>query len=254
MPPKPFLTSFSPHPNLPRCEGDLNMGENLAIILEAGFWFFMFGLFHSLTAHEWFKAKLARVTSEFFVVHFWRLPYCIISFWMLYYLFLPQVYAIGAYEMIFDYPLWLWNVVALLRIAGLIIIYWAFIQFDYLEFWGFKQMWQGIKHLVNKTQWEPIKTAGVDRLEVKGIYHFCRHPMLTGGFLLVLTLPPTKMTFVYSFYFFVYMLVGWYFEEKRLVANIGPQYLEYRKQVGAFLPNWRQITGLFKKSKPVGVS
>lgn len=229
-----------------------DMLENIKLILLSGFWFFLFGLFHSLTAHEWFKAKLAGVTSEFFVVHFWRLPYCIISFWLLYYLFLPQIYAVGAYELVFTYPLWFWNILALARIAGLIIIYWAFIQIDYLEFWGFKQFWAGIKHMIHKTPWAPIETAGVDRLEINGIYHFCRHPMLTGGFLLVLTLPPTKMTFVYSFYFFLYMLVGWYFEEKRLVANLGSAYIKYRNETGAFLPNLRQITNLFKKGSLSG--
>ena len=42
--------------------------------------FYLFGVFHSITAREPFKNALARRTSPFFVDHFWRLSYCLISF------------------------------------------------------------------------------------------------------------------------------------------------------------------------------
>ena len=37
--------------------------------------FVVFALFHSITAQEWFKEKLAAVTGEFFVENFWRVFY-----------------------------------------------------------------------------------------------------------------------------------------------------------------------------------
>jgi protein-S-isoprenylcysteine O-methyltransferase Ste14 len=37
-----------------------------------------------------------------------------------------------------------------------------------------------------------------------------------------------------------YMLIGAYYEERRLIRIFGEQYVEYRRQVGAFFPRLRR--------------
>ena len=45
----------------------------------------LFALLHSVGAQEPCKDALARVAGRFFVDHFWRILYCALSFWALYY-------------------------------------------------------------------------------------------------------------------------------------------------------------------------
>ena len=223
----------------------MTMAENLIL---SSLTFLAFALFHSVTAHEKFKAVITRFLSAFFVVHFWRLIYCVVSFWMLYYLFLPTLFQFNTTELLFEYPQWTWPIVAIVYLSGVAIAYMAFIQVGYFEFWGLKQAWQGIKMIAKKQKYEePMKIAGVDRLEVHGIYKWIRHPMLTGGFLMALSQVPVSATVVYLVYYTVYMIIGGYYEEKRLIQNLGPQYLEYKKDVGAFFPKLKQYKNFFSK-------
>ena len=216
-------------------------------------WYVVFALFHSICAHEIFKRGLAKILGAFFVEHFWRLIYCVVSYWMLYSLFVKEVLAVEDYVHVIEYPAWLWNVMAIVKVIGLIVNYWAFVQLDYFEFWGLRQVWRGMTSLIYRRPWTPLKLAGVQRLEVKGIYHFCRHPALAGGFFFAIGSEPFKMIIVYTVFYVIYMLFGAYYEEKRLISHFGDQYLQYRREVGAFWPNSRQISR-WLKIRPVEVN
>lgn len=208
-------------------------------------WYVLFALFHSVTAHEVFKERLARLTSPFFVEHFWRLPYCLISCFLLYTLFVAEILSVESYQLVWIYPVWLKNILALVKLAGLVINYWAFVQLDYFEFWGLRQAYRGVRTLIKGEKWAPMPLAGVQRLEIKGIYHFCRHPALTGGLLFAMASQPYMMTFFYTGFYFVYMLIGAYYEERRLMVHFGDQYVQYRRDVGTFFPNSQQILRFF---------
>ena len=220
--------------------------------------FVVFALFHSITAQEWFKEKLAAVTGEFFVENFWRVFYCIISFLLLKFTVTDAMLAPHFTELVFFHPIWVYNILPFVFFSGLVIIYWAFVQVDYFEFWGLRQAYRGIRILLKKedpVKADKIEVAGVDRLEIKGIYHFCRHPMLTGGFLMIVGSPPTISTLSYAGLIFIYMIVGSHYEEKRLHKNIGPAYAQYCKEVGGFFPNLTQIMrwiGLSKTTSAEG--
>ena len=46
---------------------------------------------------------------------------------------------------------------------------------------------------------------------------------------------------IYTAMYTAYMLIGGYYEERRLVRIFGEEYLRYRVRVGAFFPHlWRQ--------------
>lgn len=197
---------------------------------------------------------LENIFGIYFVEHFWRLIYCLISFYLLYYLAAAYIVGPEDYKPLFEYPLWLMSFMAVGKIFGLIVNYWGFVQLDYFEFWGLRQAYRGIINF-RKKDWKPMELFGVQRLEVSGIYKFCRHPALAGGFFFIVFTLWTKAVLVYGTYYTIYMFIGAYYEEKRLIKHFGDQYLEYRKQVGAFFPNTRQIYSFFSgRSVPIALS
>lgn len=204
--------------------------------------FALFAVLHSICAREPFKEALARWTSQFFVDHCWRIIYNVLSFAALYYWI--AVLHWGQHPdnnvWLIDYPQPLWRAVVILHLLSIALAYVSFIQSDYLEFLGFKQLWQGICRLSPKTSTEDLDLFGTHRLEIKGVYGWIRHPMLLAGFLFLATSGPSQNNLVFLFMYTSYMLIGAYYEERRLIRIFGEQYIEYKRQVGAFFPRLRR--------------
>jgi len=206
--------------------------------------FGLFAFLHSIGAREPFKNALARWTSPFFVEHFWRLLYCALSFVALYY-GVATLHWVRHPEndvWLIVYPDWLWQTITGLHLASIALLYIAFIQSDYLEFLGLKQAGRGLVALFGKrARHATMELFGTDRLVVTGIYGWVRHPMLAAGLLFLLTSGPSFNNLVYTGMYAAYMLIGGYYEERRLVRIFGEEYLRYQARVGAFFPRlWRQ--------------
>jgi methanethiol S-methyltransferase len=201
--------------------------------------FFVFGLFHSITAGRPFKNALGRWTSIFFVDHFWRLLYCLISF-VWYFQVLGALHW-GLHPendaWLIDYPDWIWSIITLIHLGSIAVFYTALMQSDYLEFLGLKQAWRGVLAAFG---WpEPrsaLKQFGTRSLEVRGIYGWVRHPMYVSGLIFFMTSGPSLNTFVFALMYALYMLIGSHYEDRRLVQIFGPDYVVYRNRVGAFVP------------------
>lgn len=201
--------------------------------------FAVFGWLHSLFAQDGFKHWLARRTGPFFVDHFWRLVYCVLSFVALY-------HVIGTLHWdsnprgnywLFDYPDWLWRIILVAHLASVAVIWIAFLQSDYLEFWGVKQAWRGIRILAGRPVRKPTAALfGTERLVVDGLYGVVRHPMLAGGLLFLLTSGPSRNNLVFLCMYAAYMVIGARYEERRLLRVFGERYRRYQEQVGAFAP------------------
>ncbi len=200
--------------------------------------FAIFGLLHSVGAREPCKDFLARCCGKFFVDHFWRLVYCALSFTALYHGIsrLHWMRHPANDVWLIDYPDWLWAIVLALHLCSVAFAYVAFIQSDYLEFLGFKQVWQGLRTLAGRPPARPLELFGTDRLEDRGAYGVVRHPMLAAGFWFLATSGPSLNNLSYLLLYSAYMLIGGYYEEKRLVRIFGDRYLDYRRRVGAFFP------------------
>lgn len=211
----------------------------MSIYVTSAFWFAVFGLFHSLAAQEFFKRFLERSVGAVFVTYYWRLIYCAISYYLLYYLAWSFIVKVDMTP-VFVYPLWLLNICALLKIFGFGLHVWACVQLDYFEFWGLKQAYRGIT-ISNATPKQPLRIAGTDRLEQKGAYAFCRHPALTGVFLFIASTPMSAPLLWLLLLFVIYCVIGSHFEERHLVERFGDQYRDYQRNVGAFFPKWRQL-------------
>jgi protein-S-isoprenylcysteine O-methyltransferase Ste14 len=204
--------------------------------------FALFALFHSVGAQEPFKNALARWTGAFFVEHFWRLIYCAISYVALYYGVAALHWArnTGNDVWLILYPGWLWQLLTVAHLGSIVLMYVAFVQSDYLEFLGLKQAGRGIAAMLGRRPRKPdFDLFGTHRLVVDGVYGWVRHPMLVAGLLFLLTSGPSLNNMIYTAMYLVYMLIGGYFEERRMVRIFPEEYLRYRRRVGAFTPRFR---------------
>lgn len=203
-----------------------------------------FGLLHSVGAREPFKNALARWTSPFFVEHFWRLLYCALSFAALYHGVAELHWARHPENDVWliAYPDWLWQVMNVLHLGSIALMYAAFVQSDYLEFLGLKQAWRGFLALAGRPGKPPLDLFGTHRLVTTGVYAWVRHPLMVGGLLFLLTSGPSLNNLVYTLMYAAYMVIGGYYEERRLVRIFGEDYLRYQARVGAFFPRlgWRR--------------
>ena len=201
--------------------------------------FAVFGLLHSIGAQEPFKDALTRWTGSFFVDYFWRLVYCGLSYWALYYGVAALHWARNVeYDVwLIAYPDWLWRVVVVLHLGSIALLYTAFLQSDYLEFLGFKQAYRGFLVMFGGSgAFTKLELFGTHRLVVGGVYGWVRHPMLVGGLLFLLTSGPSLNNAVYTAMYAAYMVTGGYFEEKRMIRVFGEDYRRYQRQVAAYFP------------------
>ena len=120
--------------------------------------FAIFGLLHSVGAREPCKAFLERWFGSFFLDHCWRLIYCAVSFTALYYGIssLHWMRHPANDTWLFNYPDWLWMILLVLHLGSVAFTYLAFIQSDYLEFLGFKQVWRGVSTLAGRPPARPL--------------------------------------------------------------------------------------------------
>jgi len=80
-------------------------------------------------------------------------------------------------------------------------------------------------------------------LIIKGIHRHLRHPIYLGlififlGYFLFL---PAMASFIHLVALVIYIPIGIYFEEKKLITIFGSAYLDYKKEVPAIFPKFTQ--------------
>jgi methanethiol S-methyltransferase len=82
------------------------------------------------------------------------------------------------------------------------------------------------------------KPAG---LVVDGLYSYVRHPLYTFG-LVFLWLSPqmTLNRMVLWIILSIYIIIGAYFEERKLLADFGSEYAEYKSKTPMLIPHWHK--------------
>ena len=179
----------------------------------------LWGVVHSIMASLEFKRLLHRTFGDS-VMRFYRLFYNVfsaISFVPILYLMvtLPNkdLYQVSS-------P---WNYVMLAGqgISVLLLII-AVLQTDTLSFVGLRQIFSDEKN---------------GELVTHGFYRFMRHPLYTFG-LLILWLSPdmTLNSLVVYISLTIYILVGAYFEERKLVREFGQAYIDYKTSTPMLIP------------------
>lgn len=177
------------------------------------------GLLHSLLASNGIKSWLAgRLGGP--AMRGYRLFYNIFSLFS----FLPVLYLTATlpdaplYSIPFPFAYGFFLVQAL----GVILLIVGVLQTDTLSFIGLRQLLQGEKS---------------SNLVSSGLYKYVRHPLYTAG-LLVLWLSPsmTINSLVFTIGATIYILIGAYYEEKKLVREFGQTYLDYKSRTPMLIP------------------
>jgi methanethiol S-methyltransferase len=130
-------------------------------------------------------------------------------------------------------PIWHWHGPwQLLRIAllvtGVVIAQLGAAAHDNGEFLGFRQF----RH--TRATPPPL------RLSREGILRIVRHPWYTAGLLILPTWPATftDVNLAWRGVFVVYLVVGSWIEDRRLIHKFGSEYKQYSQEVPGLIPRW----------------
>jgi len=114
-------------------------------------------------------------------------------------------------------------------VLGPLIIVTSLLEYDLGRFSGMSQMRAGRDH---------TQISDNEPLRVEGLHQYVRHPLYAGGFLLLFGLISDEFNLTTAIWGSLYLLIGTWFEERRLIGIYGTAYETYRRQVPAFFP-WR---------------
>lgn len=181
------------------------------------------GIIHSLLAAISFKERMQRAFGPG-IMRFYRMGYNLFAAFT----FLPILWLVITLPDRILYripPPWLYATLAGQLLAAALAIV-GLLQTDTLSFIGLRQLLEG--------QEPPTSLA------VRGLYRWVRHPLYTAGLLFIWLTPlMTLNLLVLCVTTTVYILIGAYFEERKLLREYGAAYAEYRASTPMLIPGLR---------------
>ncbi|NCQ18484.1 MAG: hypothetical protein COZ80_02010 [Ignavibacteria bacterium CG_4_8_14_3_um_filter_37_9] len=191
------------------------------------FLFLVFGWLHSLFASNKIKEAVRRRFPQF--LPFYRLTYNVLSLFtfFLFWTFSPKPDVI-LYDLSFPFD-FLILVPQFFSLLGLI---WTLKFVDGKEFLGISQIqrWKTGTYKV-----EELDETSVLRIE--GPYKFSRHPVYLFSIFFLLFRPTMNLfSFLFVLCSTIYFYIGSRYEEKKLVARFGGEYVAYQKNVSKIFP------------------
>ena len=179
----------------------------------------LYGTIHSLMASNFFKIFMAKISGEKF--RFYRLLYNAIAVISL----LPVLYVQFSTEKVSMWQVSDYQAVIgkFICVFGVIFIATALQGYDLGEFSG--------------TDFQ--KSNKENKLKTDGLLQYVRHPIYFGILLLVWGLfisDASTRSLVGAVAVTIYLFVGIYFEEKKMVLIFGKQYQTYQSQVAMLIP------------------
>lgn len=112
----------------------------------------------------------------------------------------------------------------LVGVSGWILLFIAAGGYDMRRFMGIAQAAQ------NTSEDEPLRTDGLHR--------YVRHPLYSAVFLILIGGVWTHFGIATAIFGSLYLIIGTWSEERKLVALYGQEYDDYRNKVPAFIP-WK---------------
>lgn len=191
------------------------MVRNAAVIfLATGLYGFLHSLAASRAAKGWVSEMLGSAAARWY-----RLAYNIFFTFLL----LPLLKIVASLPDHLLYairPPWVYLTTAG-QLIGLAIAADATLRTDLWAFLGLK----------------PEEPASAENLVIRGAYRWVRHPMYSGSLLIIWLMPAmTLNSALFYAALTVYILIGAHFEERKLLAEFGEAYREYRRQVPMLIP------------------
>lgn len=175
---------------------------------------FLFAIQHSVLSSHTCKDKCYALGIS---TRAYRLVYVILSI-VLTIAWLGFIHSLPDQALYEIYGIWRWCLYGV-QLAGLWVFISALRPIDVPAFLG-------IRAFADQT--EPFIEAG--------IYRYIRHPMYSGIMLIFIAMPVQSINSL-NFYMCItlYFVIGSRLEERRMMAD-HPEYKDYRKRVGAFIP------------------
>ena len=187
------------------------------VVINFVLYFLLFAVIHSLLATDFIKNKAEKQLK--FMFRYYRIIYNMLSIITFAPVFLLWITYSASSPHVYNIPGWMYPFIILIRIVAIGLFIYAGMQIDILEFIGLRQ---------NKGKSELIK---------KGAYGIVRHPLYTGGIIILFTkLKMNLLDLVAILIISIYCIVGAYIEERRLLAAFGEDYRKYQKKVSMFVP------------------
>jgi len=182
----------------------------------------LWGIVHSVMASLGFKGCLRRVFGSGFM-KFYRLFYNVFSAIS----FAPILYLMVALPDKSFYQVsapWSYFMQAGQGISALLLVV-AVLQTDTLSFVGLRQLFEE-------------ERSG--KLVTSGFYRLVRHPLYTLGLLILWLSPSVSInSFIVYLALTVYILVGAYFEERKLLREFGQEYADYKSVTPMLIPGMK---------------
>ncbi|MCZ7381167.1 MAG: isoprenylcysteine carboxylmethyltransferase family protein [Candidatus Methanoperedens sp.] len=187
------------------------------VILNFILYFLIFIIIHSALAADYIKNKAKRLLGERY--RFYRMIYTLISILTFVPAFLLWIKYSGSTPLVYSIPRWAFPLIILARALALGIFVYASYQTDILVFTGLKQ------------------THEKSILITNGAYGIVRHPLYSSGILLLITkMEMSRLDLIAVLLVSIYLIIGAYIEERRLLSIFGDEYRRYRQQVSMFIP------------------
>lgn len=179
----------------------------------------LWGIVHSLLASISFKNFLYRMFGERFM-KFYRLFYNIFAVISI----LPVLYLMIVLpdQILYQVPSPWSYFMRVGQVISALLLFVAVLQTDVLSFVGLRQLFEEEKK---------------GDLVVNGLYRFVRHPLYTFS-LGILWLSPsmTVNTFIVYMALTIYILIGIFFEERKLLREFGQDYAAYKSITPMLIP------------------
>jgi methanethiol S-methyltransferase len=179
----------------------------------------VWGVVHSITASLGFKDFLRRSIGDSFM-RLYRLMYNVFSVVS----FAPILYLMVALPDRSLYqtpPPWSYLMLAGQGLSALLLLV-AVLQTDSLSFVGLRQLFEEEKP---------------GELVTKGFYRLVRHPLYTFGLSFLWLSPKVSLnSFILYVSLTIYILVGAYFEERKLLREFGDEYKAYKSTTPMLVP------------------
>lgn len=181
----------------------------------------VYGFFHSLLASLWIKHQVRRLLGERFF-RWYRLLYNL----FVSVTFLP---VLGLMALLPDHTLyvipfpWVW-VSGAIQLVSVVVMAFALRQSGLIPFLG-------LNAFLDRS------ASAQESLTLGGLYAWVRHPIYTAG-LIFLWLTPvlTQNLLALNIGLTLYIFIGAWLEERKMVAQFGEAYRRYKEQVPMFIP------------------